>query len=115
MLSARHNRENYRDCACKWSDECKRLREIFASNDVNDDGDVRGKECVKLDLSGTSEKMRIWKVAVIANLKIEDNADVNRKKVPVARHHWSLGQLECLFDDVNHNPSTPLPFSDLKK
>ena len=59
MLSARCNRENYCDCACEWSDECKRLCEIFASNDANDDGDVRGKECVKLDLSGASEKMKI--------------------------------------------------------
>jgi len=42
--------------------DCKKLHKMFASNDVID---VRGKNCIVIDLTGTSERSNVWKEVII--------------------------------------------------
>ena len=78
----------------------------------SDSNGIRGKYCTRLNLSGKSESNAKWHLAALKNL----NADANTiermgfKRVPVARHHWSLEQLNHYFGNgAKKRTSTPAP------
>ena len=56
-----------RSCSCKCSEECLEMYKLCAATDV-----VRGKDPIRLDLSGTSVSRTIWRKAVVHNLQINE-------------------------------------------
>ena len=76
-------------CSCAWGDECMSLHKRFAKTD-----DPRGKDPIRLNLSGSSETMATWKKVVIKNLKINENNVKRWRHVNIMRHHWSPDQLK---------------------
>ena len=50
MNQNKNNANELHKCSYEWSDECHRLSEIFKGAV----GDIRGKECIRLNLDGSS-------------------------------------------------------------
>ena len=98
-------------CCCSNSDECSKLRELFALAN-----DIRGADPVSLDLSGSSSSKLAWKDAVAVNLKNGLNDISNIKRLPVIRHHWSVKQLKYFYTEPNNRKLlTPMLFSKITK
>ena len=77
MTSQKNNKIKFRQCACKWGSECQKLHRIIASYDTED---VRVQDCMVIDLTSTSEKIMLWKNAIVRNLGIDTKINRNRKK-----------------------------------
>lgn len=93
-------------CICNW-DDCRAMREEF----LRRTDDPRGQPSYRLSLDGEDEKSRVWRDAVLSNLNV-DASTINLKCAPVARHHWSIQQLEY-FDgqgdgEKKKRPNTPV-------
>ena len=73
-----------RQCICKWNVEHNQLSKFFSSCGTDD---IRGKACIRLDLSGESEIKKKWREAVINNLHDNPKSIKNLKCVNVGRHH----------------------------
>ena len=54
-------------CCCNWGDECLALCNKFFETD-----DPRGKDPIRLDLSGTPEIKKLWRKTVLTNLGTEE-------------------------------------------
>ena len=78
-----------RGCSCKCSKECFEMCKLHAATD-----DVRGKDPIRLDLSGTSVSSTIWRKAVACNLQINEKNMKFWQRITVMRHHWSVDQLK---------------------
>ena len=76
-------------CACKWGNERVLIRQTFQMI-----SDPRGKEPIRLDLSGSSEIRRMWRNGVLFNLGVKEKEINNLKQLVVCRHHWTLKQLD---------------------
>ncbi|GKZ00015.1 hypothetical protein MPSEU_000954900 [Mayamaea pseudoterrestris] len=93
-------------CICSWP-ECRAIQQAFT--DRIDDGldEPRGGNCYFLDFSNDKPKTHHWKQTVLACLNIHDDSFIkNPISVPVARHHWTLKQLE--YFKTGGKVSTPL-------
>ena len=111
MVSQNNKCKHNRTCCCSNSDECSKLRELFALAN-----DIRGADPVSLDLSGSSSSKLAWKDAVAVNLKNGLNDISNIKRLPVIRHHWSVKQLKYFYTEPNNRKLlTPMLFSKITK
>ena len=81
-------------CSCKWGEECVKLHKKF-----KEISDPRGKDPIRLDLSGQKEVQKMWRKAVACNLGKKEEDIKNVKQTVVYRHHWSLKQLEFFLMD----------------
>ena len=61
MTLQMNNKVKFSHCAYKLGSNCKKLHKMFASNDVID---VRGKNCIVMDLTSTSERSNVWKEVI---------------------------------------------------
>ena len=94
-------------CACKWGNECVLIHQKFQMI-----SDPRGKEPIRLDLSGSSEIRRIWRNGVLFNLGVKEKEINNLKQSVVYRHHWTLKQLDHFYGGTKKAfPSTPMRHS----
>ena len=99
-----------RSCSCKWSEECLEMHKLFAATD-----DARGKDPVRLDLSGTSVSNSMWRKAVSHNLQINEKNVKSWQQITVMRHHWSVDQLKYFYcGPAKLFPSEPIACSDIK-
>ena len=77
----------FRPCVCKWYRECNHMTKLFCLHGSND---VRGEECVRLDLSGDAVIKKKLRQAVLKKMGTNEDSIKNMKDVIVARHHWIL-------------------------
>ena len=111
MSNANVSKQTRHYCCCKWRDECFTLHKEF-----NETDDPRGKDPIRLDLSGAAELKKQWKKAIVNNLCVDVNPINNWKQVVVMRHHWTEKQLEHFYgSEKKVYPSTPMKYSDLTK
>ena len=61
-------------CSCKWGEECFYLHNQFKKNN-----DPRGKDPIRLDLSGETELKFAWEKVVLNNLGINEKMVKNLK------------------------------------
>jgi hypothetical protein len=100
-------------CICNWPD-CRAIQQVFTDRINKGREDLRGGNCLKLDFSGEKPKTLHWKQTVLDCLNLPpDFAFKNIASVPVARHHWTVKQLEHL--NTGGKTSTPLPAARIQE
>ena len=58
--------------------------------------DLRGKDHIRIDLSGTTKLKQKWKKAVINNLCSDANSIKNWNQIAVNINHWAVKELHNL-------------------
>jgi len=92
-------------CICSWPD-CGEMQREFTNRLSQGIPDLRAGNCFSLDLSGNSKKAEVFRNSVLSNIRCMQS-DLRLDKVLVARHHWSVEQLEY-FKSQRKKPSTPV-------
>ena len=59
--------------------------------------DPRGKDPIRLDLSGNTETRRMWINSVITNLGIYESSIKNIKQTVVYRNYWTFQKFNYFF------------------
>ena len=105
------NNLNVGRCICNWKN-CPDYQDFFTGCLHAGEPELRGGECIKLDLSGSgSPKMTKWWDLVLSNLGRKPKDINNLKRVHVARHHWTAKQLLSFQQWL---PSTPVSEKELR-